>query len=308
MLFVMEELFITADDGYQLSALYCTPTRKRAGDIVISSATGIKKEYYINFANFLAQRGYAVLLFDYRGIGGSAPDDLKKSSAYMHEWGTKDMNAVVNYLVEEKEVIDIIWVGHSVGAQLVGFLDHPQYIRKVIAINAALGYWGYFPFPAKFMIWFLWYLVGPLMVKLYGYGKMKKIGWGEDLPRNMMREWREWCLSKNYFRSCLQKQLKTDKFYGFTPPVVSIYTSDDYLANDKTVPLMMDFFPNSYQEIFKLPVEKFTSEKVGHIGIFRKKFRKNLWPILVYLIERRIMTKEFTGKVSEPRSYQRTAL
>jgi predicted alpha/beta hydrolase len=198
----MQNISITAADGYPLSALFLTPVAESAGTIVISPATGIKKEFYINFSRFLVQNGYAVLIFDYRGIGGSAPKNLRDFPSYMHEWGTMDMDAVINYLVLERQLSDIIWVGHSVGAQLIGFIKNTRHVRRVIAISAALGYWGYFPFPIKWAIWSLWYFVGPMMVKIYGYGAMKKIGWGENLPRNMMTEWRTWCLSKNYF-TCL---------------------------------------------------------------------------------------------------------
>jgi predicted alpha/beta hydrolase len=281
----MQNITITAADGYRLSALYATPVGDSMGTIILSSATGIKKEFYINFASFLVQNGYRVLLYDYRGIGQSAPEDLKKSVSYMHEWGTLDMNAVLDYLVNEKGLTDIIWVGHSVGAQLVGFVEHRQHIKKIIAISAAFGYWGYFPFPVKWLIWGLWFFVGPLMVKIYGYGAMKKIGWGENLPRNMMKEWREWCLSKTYFTCLLKRKLRMDKFYQFTTPIRAVYISDDYIANDKTVPLMMGFFPNSPFEILKIPVEKHTKLKVGHTGIFRRKFENNLWPLLVGIIE-----------------------
>ena len=54
----------------------------------------------------------------------------------------------------------------------------------------------------------------------------------------------------------LKKKLNRDKFYGFTIPITSVYMSDDYLANDKTAPMMLNFFPDSPQEILKLPVEK----------------------------------------------------
>lgn len=202
----------------------------------------------------------------------------------MHEWGTLDMNAVLDYMVVEKRATNIIWVGHSVGAQMVGFIRHRQHIRKVIAISAAFGYWKYFPSSVKWKIWGLWFFVGPLMVWLFGYGAMKKIGWGENLPRNMMKEWREWCLSKTYFASALHKKTGNDKFYGFTVPITSIYMSDDELANDTTAPLMMNFFPDSPSEVYKLQVEKYTTCKVGHTGIFRKKFQDNLWPLLVDII------------------------
>ncbi len=32
------------------------------------------------------------------------------------------MNAVLNYLVNERGITGITWLGHSIGAQLIGFL------------------------------------------------------------------------------------------------------------------------------------------------------------------------------------------
>lgn len=293
----MTEIFITASDGYRLSALYAIPVDGYTGTIVISSATGIKKEYYINFARFLVQCGYNVLLYDYRGIGGSAPGDLRSFKSYLHEWGTKDMDAALNFLVVEKKLTNIIWLGHSAGAQLVGFLKNKQHISKVVAVNSALGYWGYFPFPQKLLIWFLWKFAGPAMIKLYGYGTMKRIGWGEDLPPNMLMQWRQWCLSKTYFKKTIEEVSGTDKFYDFTIPITNICISDDYLGNDQTVSLMLKFFPNAQHTVHKLGVKKYTNEKVGHTGIFRKKFENTLWPLLVAIIEK---DSVFTKSVNEP--------
>ena len=66
---IMHGIFITATDGYRLSALFGTANGKRVGQIIISSATGIRKEFYINFSTYLIQNGYDVLLYDYRGKG-----------------------------------------------------------------------------------------------------------------------------------------------------------------------------------------------------------------------------------------------
>jgi predicted alpha/beta hydrolase len=53
----MEKITITAADGYQLSALYAGPVGESTGAIILSSATGIRKEFCINFAQFLVQNG-----------------------------------------------------------------------------------------------------------------------------------------------------------------------------------------------------------------------------------------------------------
>lgn len=37
----------------------------------MAGGTGIKKEFYLNFSRYLCEAGFAVCLFDYRGIGES---------------------------------------------------------------------------------------------------------------------------------------------------------------------------------------------------------------------------------------------
>ena len=281
----MEKIRIEAEDGYRQDALFGNPNATPRGTIIISAATGIKKEFYINFARFLIGHGYCVLLYDYRGIGESAPINLKASPIYMHEWGTQDMNAALDYLVDKGHT-GVIWLGHSVGGQLVGLLKNKNHVRKVISINAALGYWGYLSGPMKIVVWLLWHIIGPMMIRLYGYGVMKKIGWGEDLPRNALLEWRSWCISKTYYMDFLKDRIQSDRFYNFTVPITAIYTSDDYIANDKTASLMMQFFPNAPCELIKLEVHKFTRHHVGHVGIFRKRFEFVLWPWLLHTIHR----------------------
>lgn len=134
----MKRVVIKACDGYPLIALVGEPPLPAKGVIVISAGTGIRKEFYIHFAAFLVRNGYITLVYDYRGIGESAPDDLRTSGIYIHEWGTKDMNAILNYLVDDRKYSDIIWVGHSIGAQLVGLLDKRHHIKKVVSVNAAV--------------------------------------------------------------------------------------------------------------------------------------------------------------------------
>lgn len=280
----MKDIIIRAIDGYLLSALYGTPEKSSSPSVIIGPATGIKKEFYFHFANYLIQQGYSVLIFDYRGIGGSAPEDLRTSPDFLHDWGLLDMNAALNYMIFIQNQKDIIWLGHSIGGQLIGLLDHREYIKKFITINAALGYWGYFPQPWKFLVWCLWKIIHPVMTRWYGFGNMKLIGWGENLPPQVLGEWKEWCTNKNYFQGYLETSGHLNRYLSFSIPIIAIYMSDDYIANDKTAPLMQHFFPKAAYQIHKIQVEKYTPYSVGHTGIFRRRFEYTLWPILLDLI------------------------
>lgn len=286
----MQHYFIVAEDGQRLSALYGCPINGAIGTIVLSAATGIKKEYYLSFSHYLIQQGYNVLLYDYRGIGGSAATDIRRSKARLQEWGLYDMNAALDFLVNEKGLTAITWLGHSMGAQLVGFIRAQQHLKKVIALNAALGYYGYFPLNKRVEIWLLWYLAAPLLTSVYGYAPMKKIGWGENLPTGILMEWRSWCTNKYYFRALLQDKFQSDSFSQFTVPIHAVYCADDYIANDITAPAFMQFYPAAPKRIQKLMTSEFTKEPVGHSGIFRKKFSLCLWDALLSIIEAPIPT------------------
>ena len=47
------------------------------GAITVNGATGYPREFYLRFAGYCAARGYHTLVYDYRGIGASAPAPLR---------------------------------------------------------------------------------------------------------------------------------------------------------------------------------------------------------------------------------------
>jgi predicted alpha/beta hydrolase len=280
----MQKITLTAKDGYALAALWTVPVGEYLGTVVLSGATGVKKEFYMYFAQYLVQNGYRVLLFDYRGIGESAPAELKGFVAYMHEWGTLDMNAALDYVVHEQNATNIIWIGHSVGAQMVGLLDNRKHIKKLLAISASTGYWGYFPFPYNCLAISLWLVIGPAVTAIKDYGAMKKIGWGENLPKQVFYEWRRWCLSKQHFRYLLEEKMGQTEFTDFKAPIIAVHPADDYIANAKTVVKLLEFYPNSPQRIICVQPREIGERQIGHTGMFRKRLERKLWPMLVELM------------------------
>jgi predicted alpha/beta hydrolase len=281
----MEKILFHAKDGYALKGLWAVPVAQHKGTVIMNAATGVKKEFYIRFAQYLVQNGYRVLLYDYRGIGESAPSSLRRFKATMHEWGTLDMDAALSYAVTQKHAAEVIWIGHSVGAQMMGLLEHRHKIIKVLAINASIGYWNYFTFPYNYMVLGLWLFVGPPLTIATGYAPMKQLGWGEALPAGVYFEWRKWCLSKHHFRDFLQDHIGASLFTDFTAPITAVHTSDDYIANKKTIAALMDFYPNAPNKTICIKPAEYGAANIGHTGIFRSRHEKKIWPLLVEQME-----------------------
>ena len=85
---------IRATDGVSLAGSFYAPTLESglaAGTVVITAATGVKRQYYDSYARFLAGEGFRVVTFDYRGVGGSRPTSLKGYEATAMQWGERDV-------------------------------------------------------------------------------------------------------------------------------------------------------------------------------------------------------------------------
>ena len=58
----------TDRDGYELAATAFVPSRPLRAAVVLNSATAVPRRIYRGFATYLAQRDFAVLTYDYRGV------------------------------------------------------------------------------------------------------------------------------------------------------------------------------------------------------------------------------------------------
>src|SRR3954467_9401113 len=69
----IDDITVPATDGYPLAATLFLPRGAKRHAVLINSATAVPRKLYRGFAGYLAQRGCAVLTYDYRGTGDSRP-------------------------------------------------------------------------------------------------------------------------------------------------------------------------------------------------------------------------------------------
>ena len=96
-------LHLLARDGYHLVAHLWdpSPTSTPLGLVVINPATAVKASYYHRYARYLTERGFVVLTYDYRGIGGSRPHHLQNWKAITNtDWGYLDCEAALAWAIE----------------------------------------------------------------------------------------------------------------------------------------------------------------------------------------------------------------
>jgi predicted alpha/beta hydrolase len=112
---LIQDTTIAARDGYALAASVFVPEGSPAGAVLINSATAVPRKIYRGFAGYLAQQGFAVVTYDYRGTGGSRPASLRGFNVRMRDWAALDVTGAIDHMRAVWPKLPLCAVGHSFG-------------------------------------------------------------------------------------------------------------------------------------------------------------------------------------------------
>jgi predicted alpha/beta hydrolase len=270
---------IVAADGRVLAAHWLlAPVAARRAVLLVSGATGFPQSYYFSLAAFAASRGYDTLVYDYRGMGRSAPRDLRTETARMSDWGLLDMRAALATAAGAAAGLPVATLGHSIGGQLIGLLTNHHLARAHVQVATSVGYWRWERAPFRYVAWWFWRVHGPLMLALKGYVPTGG-GWsGLPLPRGVYEEWRRWCTRPEHFGPDLATYLSDNVFATLRAPILNIGFDDDSIATRRTVGELWKFFPNAAFEKRWYTPRELGVRHIGHAGAFSSRVGPALWP------------------------------
>lgn len=267
---------IHAADGYALAARFFSPGTPPKGAVMIVPAMGVSQEYYADFANWLALRGYAVVTFDYRGMGHSRRDSLRGFKADIFDWARLDCSAAADALTARFPGAPLYWIGHSLGGQILGFFPQHDRVEKAITIGTGSGYWRQNTWTLRLYVWWLWYFVVPVVLPLFDYfpgRKLKKVG---DLPRGVMAQWRRWCLNREYAVD-VEGETVRRQYAAVRTPIVSLSFTDDEFMSAKNTESLHGFYTGARRKMKRISPDDIGAKRIGHFGFFRHRFAETLW-------------------------------
>ncbi|WP_296619379.1 alpha/beta fold hydrolase [Marivirga sp.] len=117
-----EQLIISTEDGYDLNTWIYAPNSESQKDevLILAYPDAGNMSYYVLHASILANLGYTVITFDYRGFGKSSDFDIKKDNLFHLEFAT-DLVAIVNFAENRFEDGSLgIWAS-SMGSMVTTF-------------------------------------------------------------------------------------------------------------------------------------------------------------------------------------------
>ena len=270
---------IRTSDGLELGATEFEPVGNSRGVVVINAATAVRRRYYERFALYLAQNGFAVVTYDYRGIGESRPATLRGFDARMRDWGELDQPAIIDHALAWQPNVPLAVIGHSVGGQIFGLLCEPNRVSRVLMVAAQHNYWGLWRPQERYVLWALWTLLMPTTSHVLGYFPSGAFGLGEELPKGVALDWARWCRSPGALVQAIGGDT-AERFKQYRGPILSISFEDDYkFAPRRAVDRLLAFYANAQSRHLHLSASSLGLRSVGHFGFFRESASERGWPI-----------------------------
>ncbi len=272
---ILEMFTLRAADGYALAADLHHPPGGVAAAAVLAPAMGVRREFYRPVASWLAEGGVAVLVPDYRGIGGSAPASLRGFPARLRDWAELDLQAALDAVGARFPDATRVWLGHSVGGQILGLLREPP-VERAVFVGAQSGWAGHWDGLGRLTMLGLWYVAVPALVAATGLLPMKTFRQGEDVPPGVALEWARWGRQRDYVLSYARGRegLAFERWRG---GLRSYAIADDGYAPRRAVEALAGMYRAARAEVRVVAPRDLGADAIGHFGCFKPRFKDTLW-------------------------------
>jgi predicted alpha/beta hydrolase len=273
-----EEVTIQARDGVQLGGhLWGTAAASPHGAVIINPATGVRARYYHYYARFLAEHGFAVLTYDYRGIGLSRPARLRGCGYRWRDWGELDFAAAVASMKHRGPDVPLAVVGHSIGGFLPGFAEGADMVDRVLTVGAQYAWWRDYAAERRAAMFMKWHVVMPAATALLGYFPGRRLGWLEDLPAGVAHEWsfRRARMEESYPLS--ERAGILARFAKVHAPILAVGLTDDDIGTPAAIGRALRYYTGSDRIQVTLAPADLGFEVIGHFGLFHARHAQGFW-------------------------------
>lgn len=247
------ELPLQSEDGHRWQLLARLPRAPQAS-LLWLPALGVAAKHYLPFAEALAARGIAVFVHEWRGNGGS---NLRANRA--HTWGYREL--LLQDLPRSEAALSAqlpdlarILGGHSLGGQLaccrLGLLareaaaDRPTHLWLVAS---GAPYWRAFPPRSRWWLPFAYRFL-PWLADRRGALPGRKVGFGGDEARGLIRDWARSALSGRYAAAGVDIDLEA-AMAQVEIEARALVLDSDWLAPESSLRFLLSKLPRTQAQV-----------------------------------------------------------
>lgn len=265
---------ISAGDGRALHGTWFEPAGDIRGAVVVAPAMATPSRYYASFAAWLADHGFRALTYDHRGT--TDVDALRAERGDLLRW-FHDAGDVLDHAARDTADLPLTWVGHSLGGQMLPFVDH-DLLDKAVTVASGSGYWRLTAAGARWRAPLLWRGVLPVATRVAGYYPGRALRILGDIPTEVARQWARWAMHRDYLLVDVPEA--AERFAAVKTPITAISFTDDELMSAGAITDLHDRFVNADQIRQRYSPAQLEVDAMGHHGFFRARHR-GLWDELV---------------------------
>lgn len=234
---------VEAGDGHRAELIARIPDAPRTR-LLWLPGMGLPARQFIPFADALAERGVAVFLHEWRGIGSS---NLRAGDG--KDWGYRALFADIraSEAVAEAHAPDLLRVigGHSLGGQLaccrIGL--QPDAADAIWLAGSGAPYWPAFPVRTRFGLP-LAYRFLPWLARRNGYMPGRRIGFGGNEAVGVIEDWSLTAMRGRYAAKDVDADLEAG-MATFTGDIRCVIFKDDWLAPPSSARFLTGKLPNA---------------------------------------------------------------
>jgi predicted alpha/beta hydrolase len=209
-------------------------------------AMGVPARQYLPLAQALAERGVAVALHEWRGIGSS-----DRRAGYRCDWGYRelleyDLPAALGEIRTRWPQATYWLGGHSLGGQLAALYAalHPTACAGLVLVASGAPYWRRF---RRSWLVGLAYVVAPWLAAAVGHLPGRRIGFGGNEARGVIADWARSGRTGRYAARGMARDLE-QRLASLRLPVLALRLRDDWLGPQSSLDFLLGKMPQAHAD------------------------------------------------------------
>jgi predicted alpha/beta hydrolase len=267
-----ERLTLATADGRELAGTWWQGSAAAQRSVVILPGMGVPQAFYGAFARFLAECGWGVLTFDYRGVARSRRS-VGDENVTLDEWADLDISAAIG-AAKARMPQFLVVIAHSIGGQLLGQAPAASEIDGALLIGAQRGIPRLYKRMGWCVVWYA-YLVFPLLIALVGRLPVGRLTLAAPCPSGVILQWARWGRSAKFTDACGRD--RTADYQRVAVPMIGVTVADDTWAPQAAVEALLTLYSSAAPRKEMLSPADHHCRRIGHFGVFNRHAPRSLW-------------------------------
>ncbi len=151
-----------------------------------------------------------------------------------------------------------------------------------------------------------WHVAMPILALPFGYFPGKRLGWLEDTPKGVVRDW---VLSSRRFEDTWRgraaarypsRQELVRRFAAPAAPTLAVSVSDDPFGTVAAVERLLSYYKNCPRTVLVISPESIGEPEIGHFAFFNSRYEEKLWGLPLEWLKFGRLPSERAGAPSWP--------